>query len=76
MKPGDKVWYFEYITEEITESEVVRICRVENHEFLEVKDPLHAIEPFAISPTRCVSAERAFPTREALCGHYRKIFEL
>lgn len=75
MKPGDKVWYFEHITEEITESEVVRICRMENHEILEVKDPLHAIEPFAMSPTRLVSAERAFPTSEALCEHYRKIFE-
>ena len=75
MKPGDKVWYFEHIIERIVESEVVRVCRMEGHVVLEVKDPLHTIEPFAISPTRCVSAERAFPTREALCEHYRKIFE-
>lgn len=75
MKPGDKVWYFEHITERITESEVVRVCHVEGHEVLEVKDPLHAVEPFAISPTRNIAVERAFPTREALCEHYRKIFE-
>ena len=75
MKPGDKVWYFEHITERITESEVVRVSRVGDHKILEVKDPLHAVEPFAISPVMCVSAERAFPTREALCEHYRKIFE-
>ena len=75
MKPGDKVWYFEHITERITESEVVRVSRVGDHKILEVKDPLHTVAPFAISPVRRVSAERAFPTREALCEHYRKIFE-
>lgn len=75
MKPGDKVWYFEHITERITESEVVRVSRAGDHKILEVKDPLHAVAPFAISPVRCVSAERAFPTREALCEHYKKIFE-
>lgn len=75
MKPGDKVWYFEHITERITESEVVRVCRVENHKILEVKDPLHAVAPFAMSPVRRVSEERAFPSREALCEYYRKIFE-
>ena len=75
MKPGDKVWYFEHITERITESEVVRVCRVGDHKVLEVKDPLHAVAPFALWPVRNVSAERAFPTREALCEHYRKLFE-
>ena len=75
MKPGDKVWYFEHITERITESEVVRVSRVGGNKILEVKDPLHTVAPFAISPVRCVSAERAFPTREALCEYYRKIFE-
>lgn len=75
MKPGDKVWYFEHITEKITESEVVRVCLMGGYVVLEVKDPLHAVAPFAISPVRCVSAERVFPTREALCEHYRKIFE-
>lgn len=75
MKPGDKVWYFEHIAERILISEVVRVCRVGEHEVLEVKDPLHAVAPFAISPTRNVPVERAFPTREALCEHYRKIFE-
>lgn len=75
MKEGDKVWYFEHITEKITESEVVRVCRVGDHKVLEVKDSLHAVAPFAISPTRNIAVERAFPTREALCEHYRKIFE-
>ncbi len=75
MKPGDKVWLFEPITEKITESEVRRICRAGEHKILEVKDPLHAVEPFAVSPVRSISAERAFPTREALCEHYKKIFE-
>lgn len=75
MKPGDKVWYFEHITELIVESEVVRICRVGKHKILEVYDPLRSVAPFIMTPVRCVPAERAFPTREALCEHYRKIFE-
>lgn len=75
MKPGDKVWFFEHITEKITESEVVRVYGVADYKVLEVKDPLHVVAPFAIRPVRCVAESRAFPTREALCEHYRKIFE-
>lgn len=75
MEPGDKVWYFEHVTERIEECEIVRIRRMGKHKILEVKDSLHAVAPFDISPVWSVLANRVFPSREALCEHYRKIFE-
>ena len=75
MKPGDKVWVYESITQNIVEVEVLRV--EENTRW----------RPEMPSPTVYVSLHPddggtpfwpgfdLFPTREELCEHYRKIFE-
>lgn len=65
MKPGDKVWYFDNYYRVISTA----IIREINYNAIEARDE-HTGFPVAFN-------ERTlpFPTREALCEHYRKIFE-
>ena len=61
MKPGDNVWRFDAKTQTI-----------ECEEALEVNDRggvVYTFDHFFLLD------REAFPTREALCEHYRKIFE-
>lgn len=70
MKPGDKVWL---ILEEwcsvgdIVQGEVEIVDKRNNQAV--VKFPGIRMNP------RYVRLDLIFPTREALCEHYRKIFE-
>jgi hypothetical protein len=69
MKPGDKVWVFiDYPVEEIRTAEVV--SATDGCEF--VKILIDGNRPsYPTAWWRCC----LFSTREALCEHYRKIFE-
>lgn len=62
MKPGDKVWFYDVFTQTIVEGTIKSV------EF----DIYFVDSDYA----RTVLLEsECFPTREALCEHYRKIFE-
>ena len=59
MKPGDIVWWFD-----------ARTQTIECGEALEVRGGVvYIFNHFFLL------GREAFPTREALCEHYRKIFE-
>lgn len=64
MKPGDKVWVFLPREEEIRELSFTGKVTVEG---------LNAIDPVSGFPWT-IPEKYCFPTREALCEHYRKIF--
>ncbi len=68
MKPGDKVWVFNYATQKI---EQVRVAAMtadgSSGIYMRGGDFGYAV-PFR-------PYYDAFPTREALCEHYRRIFE-
>lgn len=69
MKPGDKVWLFMPTTQEITYAEMQSETRSQKYRFISVR--------FRCGVTLGGLQENfdVFPTREALCEHYRKIFE-
>ena len=61
MKPGDKVWWFDARTQTIEFGTVVDINE-------------RAGNVYTYDKTLWIGRE-GFPTREALCEHYKKIFE-
>ena len=61
MKPGDKVWWFDARTQTIECETVVDINE-------------RAGNIYTYDKTLWIGRE-GFPTREALCEHYKKIFE-
>ena len=61
MKPGDKVWWFD-----------ARTQTIECGEVLEVNERNSVV--YTYGKIFWLGRE-AFPNREALCEHYRKIFE-
>ena len=61
MKPGDKVWWFD-----------ARTQTIDCEEALEVNERGGVV--YTYDKDLWLGRE-AFPTREALCEHYRKIFE-
>lgn len=68
MKPGDKVWVFDINTQKVEERECLGVCIDDGNEYWAVE---YEEYPSIFLP---VGVE-VFPTREALCEHYRKIFE-
>lgn len=69
MKPGDKVWIFDdFDTQEIKEATLVSMSheRGKRDKFFFVFNDRRDMEYWSYN---------VFPTREALCEHYRKIFE-
>ena len=74
MKPGDKVWVYDNllgIREGICEKAIVRGGKI-----IVVQILYGVIGGVAMRDCRCLTLNRdCFPTREALCEHYRKIFE-
>ena len=66
MKPGDKVWIFD--NDQFKMVDYIQIC---GKDYLMDND-----NPYHYFPD-CWDANKKphFPTREALCEHYRKIFE-
>lgn len=79
MKPGDTVWYYDDRAGGIYESTIVAVEAVEEHRFFTIIDYPVAIAYSNIfigdPPVMRISTDRCFPTREALCEYYRKIFE-
>lgn len=73
MKPGDKVWVFQVGPQEIVEGVCVDAFRYRRKTFVTIgyTTPSGAI----IRSGGNILGEDCFPTREALCEHYRKIFE-
>lgn len=61
MKPGDKVWWFDARTQTIDCDEIVDVDWLTGNVYTRDK--------------RLWIYREGFPTREALCEHYRKIFE-
>ena len=61
MKPGDKVWWFDARTQTIESSIIMDVNE-------------RAGNIYTYDKTLWIGRE-GFPTREALCEHYRKIFE-
>ena len=69
MKPGDKVWVFMPTTQEITYARMESETRVQKCRFISVRFS-SGVTLGGLKPGFDV-----FPTREALCEHYKKIFE-
>lgn len=61
MKPGDKVWWFDNYEQTIKRETIVKLGEISGI----VHTTFHIFH----------IGTQAFPTREALCEHYRKIFE-
>ena len=70
MKPGDKVWVFLHTTQEITEGKVFRMYHLFGTDYVQIY-----YTSGVLSGGFRVGWD-VFPTREALCEHYRKIFDL
>lgn len=81
MKPGDKVWVWNYDAHEIQEvtisilgfeksSDIINTRTGRTYTAL-VRHDKNGTMDYSI----LVPCKYCFPTREALCEHYRKIFE-
>ena len=68
MKPGDKVWVYNYATQKIECVEIAAMT-VDGDYGTYMRGGSHG---YAVGFTPGFDA---FPTREELCEHYRKIFE-
>lgn len=64
MKPGDKVWVFQSGAQEIREEAALNVTEYSSG----------AVWISTMSECGILGRD-VFPTREALCEHYRKIFE-
>lgn len=73
MKPGDKVWVFQVSPQEIVEGTCVDVLRSKRRTYVTIgyTMPSGAV----IRSGGNILNEDCFPTREALCEYYRKIFE-
>ena len=72
MKPGDKVWVFlhpDQDIQDIFEGEVGRVYHLFGADYVQIY-----FNSGVLSGGFRVGRD-AFPTRKALCEHYRKIFE-
>lgn len=70
MKPGDKVWVWNPWGPKIHQIEQGILVEIEESPLVGALVRLNGRE----KPYKFISME-VFPTREALCEHYRKIFE-
>jgi hypothetical protein len=85
MKPGDKIWYLDKRREMPREAEIEMIgveTTRRGRKIITITiidwDLVVAIERYGeIVPMPCIhlKPEEVFLSREALCEHYRKIFE-
>ena len=64
MKPGDKVWIFDAGRQKIISEKII-----------EIEDRAVVAGSFRNFVGTFHLGVNCFPTREALCEHYRKIFE-
>lgn len=74
MKPGDKVWVFEYLNQEIRCGSCKSVVTNGDYVYVaisfgQLSNGKELVEYGHVFGFDC------FPTREALCEHYRKIFE-
>lgn len=73
MKPGDKVWVFQDGPQEIVEGVCVDVIRSGRRTYVTIGYTTPSGE--IIRSGGYILGKVCFPTREALCEHYRKIFE-
>jgi hypothetical protein len=73
MKRGDKVWVFDYFDQEIEEGSCVQVIPCFKRTYITIEFKLPNGSP--ICNGGYILGKDCFPTREALCEHYRKIFE-
>lgn len=71
MKPGDKVWVFFPMA---PRNEMITECIVEEWPDNDVAAKVWIVNRPRVRPYVVFKAD-CFPTREALCEYYRKIFE-
>ncbi len=73
MKPGDKVWVFNEVMQEIGEGVCIDILGGPKRYYVTIGFTM----PSGVVLRRggYVLNRDCFPTRAALCEHYRKIFE-
>ena len=73
LKPGDKVWVFNNTAQEIMDGLCLQVIKHSRRTYITIgfKTNNGAI----IHSGGNVLNKDCFPTREALCEHYRKIFE-
>ncbi len=69
MKPGDKAWVFD------TEAQRIRQCTIFCPSYVNEWAIIFKDDKFGIKSYGWREGIDLFPTREALCEHYRKIFE-
>ena len=67
MKPGDKVWVFNDALQKIQSGTVTSVTEYRRGHFW--------VNVRYILTDGGVEGVHVFPTREALCEHYKKIFE-
>ena len=66
MKAGDRCWVYHYLVQEIEEGVVAE----NDGNYIKVRTASRE-RPYVFVNNGC----EVFPTREALCEHFRKIFE-
>ena len=67
MKSGDKVWFYHPIEKNAVCGECL--------DFYKGFQGWVCVTKYKDFPPMCLYSDEVFPTREALCEHYRKIFE-
>lgn len=71
MKPGDKVWFYYNEKQKITTATVIEYESIfDDGDYVTVR-----FDDYGTVTTGLMDGINIFPTREALCEHYRKIFE-
>ena len=71
MKPGDKVWFYDHDKQEIITARVLSYDSIfDDGDFVAVQ-----FDDTGTKTAGLIDGITIFPTREALCEHYRKIFE-
>lgn len=71
MKPGDKVWFYDHDRQEIVTATVLFYDSIfEDGDFVSVQ-----FDDTGTKTAGLKDGVNIFPTREALCEHYREIFE-
>lgn len=67
MKPGDEVWFYN----PVEKTAVCGVCL----DFYDGFQGRVCVTKYKNFPPMPLYVNEVFPTREALCEHYRKIFE-
>lgn len=77
-KKGDECWWFDNLTREIKSGIIIyAYATAPDNVCTAMKVRAHGAPDYKFSPnTTFLTSFDVFPTREALCEHYKKIFEI